>query len=161
MTAFLFFLIPVSIIIWISFFAIVFISFFCYNTVKAAIEVNFLIIILAFLLTMIIEDFTLDYDFGLVILASIMFAYTILNPEANERAATLGTFACIPLKLLRIDKSAIIPKVHHNVRLIIIIDLVILIFTVVKVDLRLILKSRLIIQTLFIIALLSDSFNNF
>jgi hypothetical protein len=110
---------------------------------------------------MIIEDFTLDYDFGLVILASIMFAYTILNPEANERAATLGTFACIPLKLLRIDKSAIIPKVHHNVRLIIIIDLVILIFTVVKVDLRLILKSRLIIQTLFIIAMLSDSFNNF
>ena len=110
---------------------------------------------------MIIEDFTLDYDFGLVILASIIFAYTALNPEANKPAVTFRAFACIPLILLRIDKSVIIPKVNHNVWLIIIIDLVILIFTVVKVDLRLILKSRLIIQTLFIIAMLSDSFNNF
>ena len=104
-----------------------------------------------------IEDFTLDDDFGLVILASIIFAYTTLNPEANKPAVTFGAFACIPFKLLRVDKKVIIPKVYHNVWLIINIDLV----KIVKVDLRLILKSRLIIQTLFVIALLPDSFNNF
>ena len=108
-----------------------------------------------------IEDFALDYDFGVVIFASIMFAFTILNPEANKTAVTFRALACIPLILLRIDKSVIIPKVNHNVWLFIIIDLVILIFTIVKVDLRLILKSRLIIQTLFVIALLSDRFDNF
>jgi len=56
------------------------------------------------LLTVKIEDFALDYDFGVVILASIMFAFTILNPEANKTAVTFRAFACIPLILLRIGK---------------------------------------------------------
>jgi ABC-type Na+ efflux pump permease subunit len=51
-----------------------------------------------------IEDFALDYDFGVVILASIMFAFTILNPEANKTAVTFRAFACIPFILLRIGK---------------------------------------------------------